>query len=117
MAIIALKKEGALQPESVTPISLQCAQMQTGLQYWTSKKYFVDSYVKIKVFLTLNQINYARFNEWLIANKRSLLTLFRPGEEGILPPATLDVNNFFNIKANAAKLGDFFRNLSGNNLI
>ena len=27
------------------------------------------------------------------------------------------VNNFFGIKANATKLGDFFQNLSGNNLI
>ena len=34
---------------------------------------------------------------------------------GILPAATLDVNNFFNIKANATKLGDFFQNLSGDN--
>ena len=49
------------------------------------------------------------------------LTLFGPGGGGgggqILPAATLDVNNFFNIKANAMKLGDFFQNLSGNNLI
>ena len=27
---------------------------------------------------------------------------------GILPAVTLDVNNFFNIKANATKLGEFF---------
>ena len=51
---------------------------------------------------------------------RSILTLSRPGAGGggrILPAATLDVINFFNIKANATKLGDFFQNLSGNNLI
>ena len=35
----------------------------------------------------------------------------------ILPVAILDVNNFFNIKAYTTKLGDFFQNLSGNNLI
>ena len=35
------------------------------------------------------------------------LTIFRPGGR-ILPAATLDVNNFFNIKANATKLSDFF---------
>ena len=47
-----------------------------------------------------------------------LLTLFRPGGGGrILPVATLDVNNFFNIKASVTKLSDFFQNLSGNNLI
>ena len=47
-----------------------------------------------------------------------MLTLFRPGGGGrILPTATLDVNNFFNIKANATKFGDFFQNLSRNNLI
>ena len=34
-----------------------------------------------------------------------------------MPAATLDVNNFFNFKANATKLGDFFYKLSGNNLI
>ena len=46
------------------------------------------------------------------------LILFRPGGGGgILPAATLDVNNFFNIKANATKLGDFFQNLPRNNLI
>ena len=39
------------------------------------------------------------------------------GRGGILPAATLDVNNFFNIKANATKLGDFSKKLSGNNLI
>ena len=45
------------------------------------------------------------------------LTLFRPGVGGkrILPAATLDVN-FFN-KGNATKLGEFFQNLSVNNLI
>ena len=35
----------------------------------------------------------------------------------ILPEATLAVNNFFNMKANATKLAEFFRKLSGNNLI
>ena len=49
------------------------------------------------------------------------LTLSRQGAGGggarILPAVTLDVNNFFNITANATKLGDFFQNLSGNNLI
>ena len=35
------------------------------------------------------------------------LTLFRPGGGRIPPAATLNVNNFFNIKANATKLGDF----------
>ena len=41
---------------------------------------------------------------------KAFLTLFRRegGGRGILPAATLDVNNFFNIKANATKLGDFF---------
>ena len=39
------------------------------------------------------------------------------GEGWILPAATMDVNNFFNVKANAAKLYEFFQNLSGNNLI
>ena len=53
----------------------------------------------------------------------SILTLFRPGGGGggggvrILPAATLDANNFFNIRANGTKFGDFFQNLSGNNLI
>ena len=46
-----------------------------------------------------------------------IISLSRPkgwgGGGGILPVATLDVNNFFNIKANATKLGD----LSGNDLI
>ena len=49
------------------------------------------------------------------------LTLSRPGwrrrEGGILPAATLDVNNFLNIKANATKLGELFLNLTGNKLI
>ena len=38
------------------------------------------------------------------------LTLFRPGGGGvrILPAATLDVINVFNIKANSTKLGDFY---------
>ena len=41
------------------------------------------------------------------------LTLFRPGGGGggerVLPgAATLEVNNFVNIKANATKLGDVF---------
>ena len=36
-----------------------------------------------------------------------ILTLFIPGGR-ILLAATLDVNNFFNIKVNATKLGDFF---------
>ena len=45
---------------------------------------------------------------------KAFLTLFRRegvggGGGGILPAATLDVNNFFNIKANATKLGDFFK--------
>ena len=35
------------------------------------------------------------------------LTLFRPGGQ-ILPAATLDVNNFLNMKSNATKLGEFF---------
>ena len=35
----------------------------------------------------------------------------------IVPAATLDVNNFFNIEGNATKVGDFFQNLTGNNLI
>ena len=35
------------------------------------------------------------------------LTLFRPGGGRILPAATLDVNNIFNIKANYSKVGDF----------
>ena len=34
-----------------------------------------------------------------------------------MPAASLDVNNFFNVKANSTKLGDFFQNLSGNNLM
>ena len=42
---------------------------------------------------------------------KAFLTLFRRkgggGGGAILPAATLDVNNFFNIKANATKLGDF----------
>ena len=41
----------------------------------------------------------------------SLNPIFRLGGEGggaILPAATLDVNNVFNIKANSTKLGDFF---------
>ena len=47
-----------------------------------------------------------------------ILTLFRPGGgERILPAATVDVNTFFNTKANATKLGDFSQNLSGNNSI
>ena len=48
----------------------------------------------------------------------SLLSLFRPGGGGGAGSAsTLGVNNFFNIKAKATKLGEFFQNLSGNNLI
>ena len=47
----------------------------------------------------------------------NILTLFRPGGGRIPPAATLDVNNFFNIKTNATKLGDFFQNLTGTNLI
>ena len=44
------------------------------------------------------------------------LNLFRTGGR-ILPMVTLDVNNFLNIEANATKLGDFFKRLSGNNLV
>ena len=52
------------------------------------------------------------------------LTLFglgagRRGEGGgqKVPALTVNVNCFFNIEANASKLGDFSFNLSGNNLV
>ena len=52
----------------------------------------------------------------------SLLTLFRQGVGGgggggFCPRQPLDVNNFFNIKVNVTKLGDFFKIFSGSNLI
>ena len=48
------------------------------------------------------------------------LTLFGRGGGGggqKVPTLTLSVNNMFDIEANANKLSDFSKNLSGNNLV
>ena len=58
-----------------------------------------------------------QFGLFQIKLSQKKANLFRPGGGGggvgILPEATLDVNNFLNIKASATKLGDFFYKLSG----
>ena len=60
--------------------------------------------IKIKIYIFFCQI----VNNKKVVSNYGPLTLFRPGGRRILPAATLDINNFLNIKANATKLGDFF---------
>lgn len=74
---------------------------------------------------SLLEIRYSSFHSIISLNGICFLiplrnhSIFSPcflvcvcGVGGILPAATLDLNNFFNISANL-KLQDFFRNLSG----
>ena len=64
--------------------------MKHRMKWWELRQYKWNEYVTIAVELQCNHIQTGR-----------------KGRGGV-PAATLEVDNFFNVKANATKLGDFF---------